>query len=144
MFKRTPFFFCFAIICTFLATFSERANSQQVFGRIFGTVTDSTGGAVANAKVTILDKTKGATFEVTTDSSGNYTKGHLIADIYQITVQAPGFQKAVSSDIPVRVDEVARFDVTLQVGDVSTQVEVTATAPLLQTDKADVATTFTA
>ncbi|HEX4772768.1 MAG TPA: TonB-dependent receptor [Bryobacteraceae bacterium] len=132
------------MICALLATFSQRANSQQVFGSIFGTVTDSTGGAVANAKVTIVDKSKGTSFEVTSDSSGNYTKGQLIADPYQITIESPGFQKAVSNEIPVRVDEVARFDVTLQVGDVSTQVEVTATAPLLQTDKADVATTFTA
>jgi hypothetical protein len=141
---RNRFFFCFVIFCALLTTFSQRANSQQVFGSIFGTVTDSTGGAVANAKVTILDKSKGTSSEVTTDSSGNYTKGQLIADPYQVTIEAPGFQKVVSNDITVRIDEVARFDVTLQVGDVSTQVEVTATAPLLQTDKADVATTFTA
>ena len=50
----------------------------------------------------------------------------------------------VSNDIPVRVDEAARLDIPLQVGEVTTQVEVTAAAPLLQADRADVALTFTA
>ena len=54
--------------------------AQQVFGSIFGTITDPAGAVVANAKVTITDVNKGTRFEVTTDSSGTYTKGQLIPD----------------------------------------------------------------
>jgi hypothetical protein len=120
------------------------ANAQQVFGSIFGTVTDPTGGAVANAKITVTDTNKGTSSVVMTDASGNYTKGQLIPDPYKVTIEAPGFQKAVSNEIDVRVDEASRFDASMKIGDVSTSVEVTAAAPLLQAGSADVAQTFTA
>lgn len=117
--------------------------AQQVFGSIFGTVTDPSGSAVANANVTITDTNKGTKFEVTTNESGNYTKGQLIPGSYTVTVEAPGFSKTVSNALVVEVDAAAKFDATLQVGDVSQQVEVTAAAPLLQADRADVSQTFT-
>ncbi len=61
------------------------AFSQQVFGSIYGTVTDPSGAAVANVKVTITDIDKGTSFDVTTDSSGNYNKGQLIPDRYKVS-----------------------------------------------------------
>jgi hypothetical protein len=118
------------------------AKAQQVFGSIVGTVTDPSGGGVPNAKVTVSDMSKGTKFEVNTNESGNFTKGQLIPGTYKVEVEAPGFQKAVSQDIIVNVDQTARFDVAMAIGDVSQQIEVTAVAPLLQTDKADVAQTF--
>jgi hypothetical protein len=121
-----------------------RANAQQVFGSIIGTVTDPSGSAVNNAKVTITDISKGTSSEVTTNESGQYTKGQLIPDTYTVTIEAPGFQKVVSSPITVQVDQASQFNAALQVGNVSQEVEVTAAAPLLQTDRADVAQTFTA
>ena len=123
---------------------SSTLNAQQVFGSIFGTVTDPSGAAVANAKVTITEVNKGTKFEVTTNESGNYTKGQLIPGQYQVTIEASGFQKAVSNPITVQVDFAARYDATMQVGNVTQEVEVTAAAPLLQTDRADVAQTFDA
>ena len=118
------------------------ANAQQVFGSILGTVTDASGAAVAGAKVTAADQAKGTSFEATTDASGNYAIGHLIPDPYKVTIEATGFSKVVSNNIDVRVDEAARYDVALTVGSVSTEVEVTASAPLLQADRADVAQTY--
>jgi hypothetical protein len=56
----------------------------------------------------------------------------------------PVSEDRVSSPITVQVDAVARFDVALQVGNVTQEVEVTAAAPLLQSDRADVAQTFDA
>ncbi len=117
---------------------------QQVFGSIFGTVTDASGAAVANAKVTIEDVSKGTKSEVTTDQSGNYNRGQLIPDTYKITIEAPGFQKVVSDNVNVQVDQAVRYDAALKVGEVTTSVEVTAVAPLLQSDRADVAQTFSA
>lgn len=120
------------------------ANAQQVFGSIIGTVTDASGSAVNNAKVTITDTSKGTSFDVTTNEAGQYTKGQLIPDPYKVTIEAPGFQKVVSNDLTVQVDQATQFNATLQVGNVNQEVEVTAAAPLLQTDRADVAQTFTA
>lgn len=116
--------------------------AQQVFGSIFGTVTDQAKAVVVNAKVTITDVNKGTVFEVFTDSSGNYNKRQLVPDIYRLTIEAPGFSKVVSSNLEVRVDESARYDAAMQVGGVTQEIEVTAAAPLLQTDRADVAQTF--
>jgi outer membrane receptor protein involved in Fe transport len=59
-------------------------------------------------------------------------------------VEVTGFRKAVSKDVRVSVDQGSRIDIKLEIGDVSQSVEVAATAPLLQSDRADVATTFTA
>ncbi|HEY1342969.1 MAG TPA: carboxypeptidase regulatory-like domain-containing protein, partial [Bryobacteraceae bacterium] len=120
------------------------AMGQQIFGSIYGTVTDGTGAAVPNAKLTITDQEKGTKFETTTNEAGNYTKDRLIPGSYTVEVEGNGFRKAVSKDVVVRVDQGSRLDVTLQVGDVTQEVEVTASAPLLQSDRADVATTFNA
>ncbi len=129
---------CFALLVAAFAT----ANAQQVFGSIFGTVTDSTGSAVVGAKVTVADVDKGTKFEVVTDSSGNYRQGQLIPDKYTITVEAKGFQAVKSDAVDIRVDEGVRYDASLKVGDVTTTVEVAATAPMVQSDRSDVAQTF--
>jgi len=118
--------------------------AQQVFGSIFGTVTDPAGAVVSSAKVTITNINKGNKFEVTTDSAGNYRQGQLIPDTYQVTITAPGFSKVISSNLEVHVDEAARFDAALKVGEVTTEVQVTAAAELLQSDRADVAQTYSA
>jgi len=130
------------LFCVLLILLGATANAQQVFGSIYGTVTDPTGAAVSGAKVTIAETTKGTDFDVTTNESGNYTKGQLIPGIYRVTIEATGFQKVVSNTIQIQVDQAARFDAALTVGNVSEQVEVSAAAPLLQSDRADVAQTF--
>jgi hypothetical protein len=78
----------FLAAAVLLLCLSGTASAQQVFGSIYGTVTDKTGGAVANAKVTISDVNKGTKFEVTTNESGNYTKGQLIPGTYKVQVEA--------------------------------------------------------
>ena len=127
-----------------LALSTVSLNAQQVFGSIAGTVTDPSGSAVANAKVTITDVTKSTSFDVTTNDSGQYSKGQLIPDQYTVTIEATGFSKVVSNELTVQVDQATQFNAAMQVGSVGTTVEVTAAAPLLQTDRADVAQTFTA
>src|SRR5215831_8040826 len=104
---------------------------QQVFGSIFGTVTDTTGAAVPNAKITITDQDKGTKSDVTTNESGNYTKSNLIPGTYMVEVEVTGFRKAVSRDVIVNVNQAARVDIAMQLGEVTQEVEVTAAAPLL-------------
>src|SRR6185437_2654321 len=112
-FRKRAFYSLF-LACALLFGVSIGANAQQVFGSVIGTVTDPSGSAVANAKVTITDITKGTSFDVTTNDSGLYTKGQLIPDTYRVTIEAPGFNKVVSSDLTVQVDQVARFDASMQ------------------------------
>ncbi|MDQ6700216.1 MAG: carboxypeptidase-like regulatory domain-containing protein, partial [Acidobacteriota bacterium] len=132
--------FC-ACLLTLLAL-PASTFAQQVYGNIIGTVTDAQGAGVPQAKVTITDQNKNTKSEVTTNETGNYTKGQLIPGTYTVEVESAGFRKAVSKDILVNVDATARVDVALEIGNVSESVEVTAAAPLLQSDRADVATTF--
>ncbi|HMB84637.1 MAG TPA: carboxypeptidase-like regulatory domain-containing protein, partial [Terriglobales bacterium] len=117
----------------------QPAQAQAVYGGIIGTVTDPQGAAVANAKVTVLDEGKGTSDTTTTNESGNYSVGHLIAGTYTVRVEASGFKVSQQKGVIVNVDANARVDLQFQVGGTSETVEVTAEAPQLKTDRSDVA-----
>src|ERR1035441_1947591 len=87
-------------VCISLALFcfSGTLSAQQVFGSVFGTVTDPSGAAVNGAKVTVTDVNKGTTSTTTTNESGNYSESHLILGSYQVTIESAGFQKTVRSE----------------------------------------------
>ncbi|MGD0757997.1 MAG: TonB-dependent receptor [Candidatus Sulfotelmatobacter sp.] len=129
----------FVFLCGFCV---PGAFGQAVFGSILGTVTDPSGAAVANAKVTVIDQGKGTTDQTTTNESGNYTVTHLIPDAYTVQVEATGFKKLEFKDINVSADTGSKVDGQFQVGSTSEQVEVTAESPQLKTDRADVAVEF--
>lgn len=121
----------------------NQASGQAVFGSVYGTISDPSGAGVPNATLTLIDQAKNTRFEVTTGSDGVFQKGQLIPGTYTLEATANGFQKAVVRDITVSVDSATRIDLKLVVGEVTTQVEVTAEAPLLKSDRADVSSTFT-
>src|SRR6266478_1972706 len=136
--------FLTSALAVFLASlFTTSAFGQQVFGSIVGTITDASGAAVAGATVSITDQNKGTKVVTTTNESGNFSRGQLTPGAYTVEVEARGFRKAVSRDVGVNVDQTARVDIGMQVGEVSQEIEVTAVAPLLQSDRAEVATNFT-
>ncbi len=118
------------------------AYGQAVFGSILGTVTDPSGAAVPNAKVTVLDQRKGTSEQTTTNDSGNYSVTHLIPDIYTVRIEGTGFKVLEFKDIIVAADSGVDVNGQFQVGSTSEQVEVTAEAPQLKTDRADVAIEF--
>ena len=130
----------FAAICFALST--PLANAQAVFGSINGTVTDPQGAAVVGATVTVTDVAKGTTDTATTNGSGNYSVTHLIPDSYSVKIEASGFKAAEQKDVHVSADNVARVDAQMQLGATTEAVEVTAAAPQLKTDRADVSTEF--
>lgn len=125
-------------------TLPATMNAQAVFGSIYGTVTDPSGAAVPDAKVVLIDQNKNTRFELTTDPAGAFQRMQLIPGIYTVEVTSAGFQKSVLRDVVVSVDTASRADIRMSVGEVTTQVDVFAEAPLLKSDRADVATTFTA
>ncbi len=122
--------------------FAGSGFGQAVFGNIFGTVTDPTGGVVAGAKVTIMDVGKGVSYSTETNSSGNYFQTHLLIGTYRVSIEAPGFKTSVQGDVPVNVDTSTRVDIVLELGAVSQEVTVSGAPPLLTTDRADVSTTL--
>ena len=124
------------------ANVTPSAFGQAVYGSILGTVTDPQGAAVAGAKVTVTNQRKGTTDETTTNADGNYQVTHLVPDVYSVKVEGAGFKVSEQKDIPIQADAAARVDMQFQVGGASETVEVTAEAPQLKTDRADVAVTF--
>src|SRR5467141_33700 len=131
------------VICVCLVTLTAQPVwGQAVYGSIIGTVTDPQGAAVANAKVTVTNQRKGTTDTTTSNDSGNYSVTHLIPDTYSVRIEAPGFKASEQKDVIVSADAAANVPLQFQVGGTSETVEVTAEAPQLKTDRADVATSF--
>src|SRR5689334_5039306 len=91
---------------------------QAVYGSISGTVTDSNGAAVPQARVTITDTGKGVVFNTSTNESGNYTQTHLIVGTYEVRVTLAGFDTYVQQNVSVEVDKVTQVNAYLTVGKV--------------------------
>ena len=132
--------FCLVIALGFC--FTRNAGAQQVYGSVYGSVTDASGAAIANADVSVTERSKNIQAKAITNDSGNYRIGQLIPGTYRVEIEAKGFRKSVA-DTEVRVDQSARADFQLELGQVTETVEVTASTPVLQSDRSDVATTFT-
>ncbi|HZS05127.1 MAG TPA: TonB-dependent receptor [Blastocatellia bacterium] len=132
-----------ALCLLLLVAFSPgRTPGQAVYGSIFGTVTDQSGGAVPAAKVTITEVSKNITVTVETNADGNFNQSRLIPGTYRVRVESPSFKAAVQESVVVNVDTATPVNFQLQAGAVTEQITITADAPLLKTDRADVATTF--
>lgn len=129
----------FGMVCSFG---TSQAFGQAVYGGIFGTVTDQSGAAVANAKVTVTSATKAISVEATTNDSGNYSVTHLIPDTYNVRIEGAGFKGLENKNITVSADTSVKVDGKFEVGGTTETVEVMAEAPQLKTDRADVATIF--
>src|SRR5262245_53472007 len=128
--------FCLALVAT--------TYGQAVYGSIFGAVTDSSGAAVPNATVTITNIGSNVSETARSNASGNYTQTRLIPGTYRVKVEAPTRRSSDLETVVVNVYTASTVNVTLQAGQVTEQITITADAPLLQTDRADVATTFDA
>jgi len=112
-------------------------------GTVLGTVTDNSGAVVANAEVNVTNTATGVVAHTQTSSSGDFTVPSLNPGVYSVSVEATGFQKAVTSGVVLSVDQKARVNVALKPGAVSTTIEVNATAVTLDTDTAAVTTLVT-
>src|SRR5215471_1693877 len=119
------------------------AFGQAIYGNISGTVVDSNGAAVSQAKVTITDTGKGVNYVTSTNESGNYSQTHLIVGVYEVRVEMAGFAAHVQRNVNVEVDATTQIDVKLTIGNVGEVVNVTSEAPLLKTERADVSDTIT-
>ena len=101
---------------------------------ILGTVRDASGAVVPNASVQALHAETSQTRTATSDTSGNFVLSSLPLGSYSVRVTVGGFKQAVASAITLQVDQQARVDFQLEVGETSTSVEVSASSALLVTD----------
>ncbi len=130
---------CCVLLSVLLALFMGiPALAQQDRGTFTGTVTDPTGLVVPNVTVTIQNTDTNLTYTSKTNEVGNYTVPNLPIGRYRITFEATGFKKFVREGVTLNIAQVLRLDAALQVGATAETVEVTAAAPLLQTETPEV------
>jgi carboxypeptidase family protein len=118
--------------------------AQSVSGTILGTVTDTSGSVIPNAKVTIVNEGTGLTRTVQSDSNGEFTAPQLPTGHYTVMAELTGFKTMTLSNIELTVDQRARIDLKLEVGAMTETVSVEATSPLLQTSSSELGTTVQA
>jgi hypothetical protein len=108
--------------------------AQEITATITGAVLDPSGAAIAGAKVTAKDLDRGTVWPTTTNGSGFYNCPRLPVGRYEVRVENAGFDAAVQSPVELQLNQTARLDFHLQVGNVNQSVEVTSAAPVLQTE----------
>jgi hypothetical protein len=114
------------------------ALAQIGTGGITGTVLDPSGAVVANADVTITNVDRNTPRSTHTSSSGSYVVTDLLPGHYSVTVKHAGFETAVISPFELQVDQTARVDINLHVGQASEVVTTVAEAPLLDTESSTI------
>lgn len=119
------------------------AASQAVFGAISGTVSDASGGVLPGATVAVTNLATNVTKTLTTNEAGVYNVTNLVPGIYKVEASLSGFKTAVVSSVTLEVNANQRVDVMLEVGAATEMVNVTADAPLLQTEQTNLGQTVT-
>ena len=131
--KRAAQVFCCLLGVLLL---SLPAFSQGSTGRILGTVTDTSGGVVAGAMVSVVDTERGVTRTLTTDDAGVYNAPNLTPGTYTVRAEAKGFKKLERQNVVVEVGREIRIDLTVQPGEQNQTVTVTESVPLVETTNA--------
>ncbi len=110
--------------------------SQTFYGTIVGTVNDTSGSAMPQANITLINQGTAERRTAKTDAAGGYQFVNLVPGQYRLEVENTGFRRFVRDPITVEVSTTVRIDVSMQVGDVTQTVEVSEQTPLLQTENA--------
>jgi len=114
-----------------LLAMQPAAFAQSTSAQITGTITDPSGAVVPQASIRVVQSGTGLVRETQSNDAGNYVVPLLPPGKYRITAEKQGFKPMVRPEIELQVDQVARIDFVLQVGDATQTVEVAAPAPLL-------------
>ena len=129
---RRIFLFCSFAIATVNMAFGQSGAT----GSISGTVIDSTGAVLPNAKITVTNTATNAAFNTQSNSAGDYDAPSLNPGSYTVSAQLTGFEKTVTAPFTLAVDQKIRINLTLTTGAVTETVQVTAQAVNLDTDTA--------
>ncbi|HEY3706686.1 MAG TPA: TonB-dependent receptor [Terracidiphilus sp.] len=118
--------------------------SQEVTASITGTVTDPGGAAVPGAQVTATSQERGQTYTTLTNDTGLYRIAQLPVGAYSVKVEKSGFALSSYPAFVLTLNQVARVDVSMKVGQASETVEVTGATPVLATETTQVDTVMNA
>lgn len=118
------------------------ASAQRLDGTLRVTVADSTGAGIPDAKVTVTNEATGVAATATASSAGTFVFPNLLVGTYTVTVEKSGFKKTVNKGVQVESNQVAEVAATLEVGDATAVVEVTAGAELVKTESSELGATF--
>ena len=128
-----------ALACTFFLMIVAQPGLAQVDqGAVTGLVTDSSGAVLGGAQVTLTNTDNGLILQTTTSASGEYTFSPVRIGNYEISATAPGFATTSQKDMKVSVQQRLAVNLQLKPGATSERVEVSASAPLMQTEDASV------
>ena len=127
------------LVCLCLVLLPVAAPGQDL-ASIVGTATDPSGAAVPDAKITIINQGTGDSRTAVTNASGSFSVLALPIGAYSVRAERAGFQSYVQSGIPVNVRDVVRVDIQLQLGQVTQEITVQASAAQvkLQTESGEV------
>ncbi len=123
-----------ALCILFMGALSSQTYAQSTYGTVSGTITDTSGGAIADVQVTLTNQGTGEKRTQTTGTDGLYQFGSLFAGRYRVDAEKAGFKKTSHPDVVVEVQQTSRIDMTMQLGQVTQTVEVTGETPLMQPD----------
>ncbi|HEU4983025.1 MAG TPA: TonB-dependent receptor [Acidobacteriaceae bacterium] len=120
------------------------SRAQTITARVTGSVTDPSGAEIPNATITVKNLSTGVQVSTKSDQNGSYNFQFLPIGTYSITGAAQGFGSTSAGPLTLEIDQIARVDLKLEVGEVSTTVNVSDVGAVLQTQSSTVATTVTA
>ena len=130
-----------AFALVLFATFVQIANSQTTFASITGTVSDPAGAVVPNATITATNVETNIKSTAKSNEAGIFTIAQLKEGKYNVRAEAAGFKSFAIENVGLVARDVRRVDIKLQVGDVTTTVEVKGGATLIETDTARISDT---
>jgi hypothetical protein len=119
-------------VVLFSALLPVIARSQTIFGSIAGAVTDASSVPIPGVPVTLTNLATGEKRVATTGNEGLYQFVNLIPGNYRIDAEKGGFRHFTRQPVVVEVQQAVRIDITMEVGEVTQSVNVTAETPLLQ------------
>jgi len=129
---------CFSVVLVALGCVTSFAQVDTA--RLSGTVTDQSGAVVAAASIRAVDAQTRAMVETTSGVDGAYLFSTLPAATYDLTLEKQGFKTKTITGIQLLVAQQARFDLTLEVGSSTENVEVSGAAPLVESETATIGT----
>jgi hypothetical protein len=121
------------LVATLLFAMASSTNAQSTGGRIRGTVTDPSGGAVTGVKLQLTNEANGTQRETESGASGEYIFLEVPVGTYQIEGIQQGFKKYIHKGLVVNLNEVVSLDIPLQLGGSTETVEVTGAPALVDT-----------
>lgn len=127
--RALPLFVALAIVVV-----ASVAAAQSFKATLLGTVKDTSGARVPGATVTVVAEGTGFSQTVVSGAEGSFTVPQLPPGRYEVTIELSGFRRFVQSGVVLETDQIRRLDVTLQVGQVTEAVTVSAPAAVINTD----------